>query len=114
VVYLTIGTIHVIIGESKMGKKSNHQSPYTRDSNLLEYGITEEQYQVLLESQNFGCKICGATTTNKLRKNLSVDHDHRTGRIRGLLCGKCNPMLGLADDNPVILLKAIQYLKGNL
>lgn len=81
---------------------------------FIKYGITEEAYEALLQSQNYGCKLCGATQSDRKREKLSVDHDHKTGRIRGLLCGKCNKMLGLADDNTTLLLKAIQYLKGNL
>ena len=83
------------------------------------YGLSKEQYLALLEAQNFRCKICGATGGHTMRKTgkstaPQVDHCHRTGRVRGLLCGPCNRILGFADDNPTILLKAIQYLKGNL
>jgi hypothetical protein len=43
---------------------------------------------------------------------LEIDHDHQTGRVRGLLCHKCNTMLGMAADNPRWLQKAIEYLKN--
>lgn len=88
----------------------------SRETHLLErYGITIEAYDALLESQNFGCKLCGqAFADKKGKRNLCVDHDHKTGRIRGLLCLSCNKMLGYAKDNPTLLLKAIQYLKKNL
>lgn len=95
-----------------MGKPNRFLS---REANLLKnYGLTLEAYDTLLESQNFACKICKAERSDKSRRNLSVDHDHTTGRVRGLLCGNCNKMLGYAKDNPTILLKGIQYLKGNL
>lgn len=95
--------------------KGNKNYPAAREDHLLaEYGLTLDAYSALLESQNFGCKICKKPNTDKARRNLSVDHDHKTGRVRGLLCGACNKLIGLANDNPTILLKAIQYLKGNL
>ena len=86
------------------------------------YGITKDQYMALLEAQNYKCKICGLTSATQAAKSgrkrvptaLVVDHCHETGRIRGLLCSNCNSMLGMARDNPVTLLRAIQYLKGNL
>lgn len=84
-----------------------------RRQRLKRYGLTEETYFTILQTQNFVCKICGVPEANP-DDNLSVDHCHRTGRVRGLLCKACNSMLGQADDNPTILLKAIQYLKGNL
>lgn len=87
----------------------------SRETNLIaRYNLTEEAYLVLLQAQHYKCKICGAETTDKVKLNLCVDHDHKTGQIRGLLCGSCNQMLGFAKENPVILLKAIQYLKGKL
>lgn len=75
------------------------------------YNLTEERYNSILESQGFGCKICGKPWTFEV---LSVDHNHKTGEVRGLLCNNCNAMLGLSGENQTILLKAIQYLKGNL
>ena len=86
------------------------------------YGISKEQYMALLEAQNYKCKICGLTSSSQAAKvgrkkvpsALAVDHCHQTGRIRGLLCVNCNSMLGMARDNPTLLLRAIQYLKGNL
>ena len=75
------------------------------------YNLTEEQYNSLLENQNFRCKICGKPWTFG---TLQVDHDHKTNKIRGLLCRPCNVLLGMANDNQTILLKAIQYLRGKL
>jgi len=79
-----------------------------------QYGITLDGYYKLLKSQDDGCAICGATESG-VRQNgvvlyLSVDHNHETGEIRGLLCQKCNAMLGMANDDPVILRTAIEYL----
>jgi hypothetical protein len=79
------------------------------------YGITLNQYNELLESQNGACAICGkretatGTYSNKIR-SLAVDHNHVTGKIRGLLCYDCNTSLGKFKDNIKILQSAINYL----
>jgi hypothetical protein len=79
------------------------------------YGITIEQYNEILVKQEGLCAICDSTfnringKTKKLEP-LSVDHCHATGRIRGLLCFKCNIGLGYFQDNPILLIKAIEYL----
>ncbi len=72
---------------------------------LARYGITLEQYNLLLKSQRKRCAICGC------KEKLVVDHDHLTNKVRGLLCQKCNKLLGVAQDNKRILRKAIQYLE---
>src|SRR5262249_29852326 len=67
------------------------------------YGITPEKYDELLASQAGLCAICGGpgrTTQRSQRFPLQVDHDHETGRIRGLLCHRCNTILGNAGDDP--------------
>ena len=74
------------------------------------YGITLDEYNELLIKQNYSCKICGKHESEFDRK-LSVDHNHTTGKIRGLLCGNCNTGLGLFKDNKELLLKSVDYLK---
>ncbi len=64
-------------------------------------------YEVELELQGGGCAICSQMPDGK---RLSVDHDHRTGLFRGLLCDRCNTLLGKADDNALVLRAAIDYL----
>lgn len=59
---------------------------------LARYGLKIEDYNKMLESQNYACKIC--KTTDLTYQALAVDHDHTTGQIRGLLCTICNLMLG--------------------
>lgn len=57
------------------------------------YGITLKQYDEMLEKQNYSCAICGNKDAGNVRSKynvFSVDHDHKTGRIRGLLCMSCN------------------------
>lgn len=75
------------------------------------FGITAEEYNQMLIGQKGECKICHSKTPNsKQYQNFNVDHDHETGKIRGLLCTSCNRMLGFAHDNIEILNSAIQYL----
>ena len=74
------------------------------------YGLTSDNYAKLLEHQNGLCAICGLPESNKGRR-LAIDHDHSTGVIRGLLCGACNKMIGLAYENPETLEAASDYIK---
>ena len=78
------------------------------------YGITREQYDILLESQNYNCKICGSSDSGRDydEKTLLVDHCHETGQIRGLLCHPCNVSLGLMRDDPERLNKAAEYIRA--
>lgn len=73
------------------------------------YGLSPTQYRELLVSQGFSCRICRVTPLGD--EKLCVDHDHQTGAVRGLLCRKCNSVLGFVDDNPAVLIAAIAYLK---
>lgn len=77
------------------------------------YGITEVQYEEMLKTQNGLCGSCRQKETwlykGKVRR-LSVDHDHRTGRVRELLCRRCNWLLGLVNDDVLLLWAAIRYL----
>jgi hypothetical protein len=72
------------------------------------YNITIKQYHQIYKDQNGYCAICGNTKGNN--KVFHVDHDHLTGKVRGLLCNKCNKSLGGFQDSPEILQKAIDYL----
>ena len=73
------------------------------------YGITLKEFKRLNEMQKGLCKLCSGLPTGKM-KRLCVDHDHKTGKVRGLLCRACNSLLGNAKDNPEILKKTIAYL----
>lgn len=78
------------------------------------YGITLEDYNKLLVSQNNVCAICHRTETSKLNgkvKLLSVDHNHSTDKVRGLLCGKCNSALGLLDEDLTIISNLVIYIR---
>lgn len=72
------------------------------------YGITEAEFQLLHKEQNGLCAICECANTNG--RNLSVDHCHTTGKVRGLLCENCNRALGLLKEDPAIFLASMAYL----
>jgi hypothetical protein len=74
------------------------------------YGISREEYDTLLESQGGCCAICGKEG-NPDGQMMSVDHDHKTGKIRGILCRNCNLGIGYLEDNKETLLSAIGYLE---
>jgi hypothetical protein len=84
---------------------------YTTEYNLQrKYGLTIEKYNEMLETQDNGCIICGKTPEEN-GKRLDVDHNHNTGKVRGLLCGNCNRALGLLQDNPELCRQAMLYLR---
>ena len=74
-----------------------------------QYGITLEQYNDMLEKQDYKCAICNDEDEVEGRR-LAIDHCHTSGKIRGLLCGKCNRAIGLLKDNTKLLTNAIKYL----
>lgn len=76
----------------------------------VKYKLEPADYDLLLTSQNGGCAICGNNGTNTAR-GLHIDHDHTTGATRGILCMKCNLMLGKAGDSIEVLLAAVDYLR---
>lgn len=73
------------------------------------YGITANIYNEMFERQGHACAIC-RRKAEELGQTLSVDHDHDTGAVRGLLCAKCNRMLGCAIDRPDVLRDGADYL----
>lgn len=78
------------------------------------FGITTEEYNAMVVAQGNLCAICGRPEKRMMHdkpKRLSVDHCHATGKVRSLLCNQCNSLLGLAEDNVVILNNAIKYLE---
>jgi len=78
------------------------------------YNITLEEYDILLEKQNGVCAICFGKETSYRNEVLSVDHNHETGKIRGLLCNTCNRAIGLLKDDPKLLINAVNYLTKNV
>ena len=101
-------------------KKSPNYNKNIRNSYLKKnYGIDEDEYERMFDAQDGVCAICRLpeTRTKKSKSNdlnqqtrLAIDHDHKTGNIRGLLCYKCNVGLGYFQDDATRLNKAIWYL----
>jgi hypothetical protein len=73
------------------------------------YGLDEREYKALLDKQGYRCAICGCGGTDILA--FRVDHDHCTGKVRGLLCHNCNHALGLLDDDIEIVESLLRYLR---
>jgi hypothetical protein len=75
-----------------------------------QYGMTESDYEQMYREQEGLCAIC---KNPRRRRRLFVDHDHQTGRVRGLLCPTCNGGLGKLGDSEEGLLRALAYLRAN-
>jgi hypothetical protein len=79
------------------------------------YGVDPATFAAMSETQGHVCAICGQpektmANNGERVKDLAVDHDHRTGKVRGLLCANCNKGLGNLGDNPDTLMAAVAYL----
>jgi hypothetical protein len=104
---------------NKIGRLSSRCMPCQKEYNddygknrgrWKKYGIDELVFNDLLAKQGCSCKICNI---NIDKSTSTIDHDHDTGAVRGLLCRKCNSALGLFNDNINSLLNAIKYLTTN-
>lgn len=85
----------------------------TRNERLVRlYGLTVEQYDGFAERQGNRCAICRCETPGGGKTYWTIDHCHKTGRVRGLLCGQCNFGLGLFRDDVNLLAAAIAYLRS--
>lgn len=83
----------------------------SREANLKHhFGVDHQQYGVLAELQDFRCGICQRPPK---KRALAVDHDHKSLKIRGLLCWRCNTALQAFGDNPHVLRAAAKYLEDN-
>lgn len=103
----------------KKARKARESTPEGRQTKAMKqriytlarnYGITVEEYEQKFAEQNGLCAICDQPQPERL---LAVDHDHITGQVRGLLCSKCNLMIGNAGeygDNTWVLQQGITYL----
>lgn len=94
----------------------NHKAQWQRETERTKrekrkqqslYGITKEQWEALYTAQGGLCALCGRQPG---KKGLAVDHCHRRGHFRSLLCGRCNMGLGAFSDNPELLRRAADYL----
>lgn len=123
----TTETPHIsTLKQFRYALEQNHQNTKTYSSHRnklthrlkISFGITVEDFEAFFRQQNFCCAICGKSFPENLLDTLSakqkfplvVDHDHVTGKIRGLLCSNHNSGLGLFEDNALLLRKAATYL----
>lgn len=94
---------------SAAGRKSKAKSE--RKYQLwVKYNITPEEFDQMLKNQNGMCAICSTTKNSERFQHLVVDHDHKTGQVRGLLCTPCNSGLGMFKDNLELVNRAAAYL----
>jgi hypothetical protein len=94
--------------EYRKNNKAKYKILY-KIHNLKKYSLTIENLEEMKIKQNNKCAICGEEF--KKSKNIHVDHCHITGKVRGLLCNKCNTGLGFLHDNIDVLKNAINYLE---
>ena len=97
----------------KHPEKNNGESPEKRKSHLkTRYGITDLDYYRILAEQGGGCAVCSTRSPNNGKGDrwFDVDHDHETGKVRGLLCRNCNLTLGVLERKRSLLLKLEVYL----
>ena len=95
-----------------------HFKKWDRERGFSRYGITEEEYNDILEAQNGGCAVCCSKTPGGVGR-FHVDHDHKccpSGKscgmcVRGLLCSRCNTAAGLLQDDPTIVLALLEYIE---
>lgn len=108
-----------VLNERDRRWRATHREHLRAYNRLRTFGLTLEQFESMLAEQNELCAICGIhmESSGGVMKNgvqrtgVCVDHDHETGKVRGLLCGHCNKGIGLLRDDPVILAAAIAYLQ---
>jgi hypothetical protein len=101
--------------KDKVHSYPSYTREYKRQFTVKQYGLTHEQYLELHRSQNGLCAMCHLAETavnpsGEIR-GLNIDHCHKTGRVRGLLCRNCNVALGLIKDNTELLKHAVTYLE---
>ena len=94
-------------------KKKARYCPDKNANTMLKrnYGITLADYDRMVEKQDGKCAICESTNPSGNGARFAVDHDHKTGEVRGLLCFDCNSGIGKFRDNTALLTSAIEYLK---
>ncbi len=105
--------------KAKRGKKyyKNNREKYRKWALKKHYGLTLETYEDLLKSHDYKCAVClspGPESIFQGSQGLCVDHCHKTGRVRGILCAKCNIALGQLEDDPDKILRLYQYLNRHI
>lgn len=102
--------------QRNMARYHRHKAEVLRQQRDLvlrkTYGISTDDYDRMFAEQGGVCAICRQPEPDKRRKYLSVDHCHREGRVRKLLCSRCNKGLGHFLDDPLLLREAASYLES--
>ena len=107
-----VGCVFPECDEEKHFAKGYCEKHYTADRySTLNYGITLLERLALMEEQGWKCAICEDPLPALLTTNVALDHDHATGKVRGLLCHLCNKGLGHFRDDTDLLLSAVAYLQ---
>lgn len=102
---------HYAMCKETIAKKPEQYAKRHRKYLLKEnYGITEKDYADMLILQKGCCAICGTDKPTGKWKVFAIDHDHKTGIVRELLCNECNRGIGLLRDNAELLQKAADYI----
>lgn len=91
-----------------VGRNIDYHKAYQRK---IKYNLTQEEYDLMLKKQNYSCEICGIHKDD-CTKELCVDHCHKTGKVRSLLCNNCNSGIGFFNESERVMKKAIEYLKN--
>lgn len=104
-----------IVGEDGKTKYRMPKEQFRKYNLKRYYGLSMQTYELMLAAQDGKCAICRGNETYQPRgyvgpKALSVDHNHETGEIRGLLCSNCNYMVGHCKENREVLLAGVAYL----
>mgnify|MGYP006784045891 CR=1 FL=1 len=102
--------------KSSMSKlRSENPAEYTRrvrGYNLkASHGIKQDDYEAMASKQGHACAICRSKEPGGPGDRFHVDHNHATGKIRGLLCAKCNTAIGLLKEDAIVIQRALNYLK---
>jgi hypothetical protein len=110
----------IVCAKDRQKTRWESRSPKRRLEQHLKYkyGITREEFNQSWESQGGKCAICLIELPDLMvyenrRRQYAIDHNHDTGKFRGILCNRCNAMLGMANDSARILASAIGYLEKN-
>lgn len=100
---------------AKKSRNRPHSIIYHRDKSLKQnYGIGLDKFLNMIKEQDGLCAACGQPlngTSGQGCFSPVVDHDHKTGKVRQIIHGRCNTIIGHADDNPEILRKCMEYLE---
>ena len=102
--------LEILAREAKFQQRSIQHKASNRWKIKQLYGLDFEQFERMKAQQNYVCAICSKHNAGTKYRELSVDHDHKTGKVRALLCGKCNSGLGIFNEDIDLMKKAIEYL----